>query len=214
MTGTEIIRLAHMRKLQLAADRFFFVSAVICRPALLSGQTGNGLPRAKFRRSGLPRRPRTNRGRRQPRPLGTEAARILAGNRPTVFDNTSNDKPRMCLSGNFPRGVGQASLRIVAAAFPEGAATRIQENSCARRSSPPSLIGSGTLASFQGPPDRWRIGQLAPGIARRRLPGYGFQATGATSLWDLGAKWPLSCAKRQLSNLPPASLLALRAWSG
>ena len=78
----------------------------------------------------------------------------------------------------------------------------------------PAGKGSGTLASFQGPPDRRRIGQLAPGIARRRLPGYGFQVTGATSLWDLGAKWPLSCAKWQLSNLPPASLLALRAWSG
>ena len=43
MTGTEIIRSAHMRKLQLAADRFFPGLAAICGPALLSGQTGNGL---------------------------------------------------------------------------------------------------------------------------------------------------------------------------
>ena len=102
----EIIRSAHMRKLHLAAERFFSVWAVISRLALLSGQTGNGLPRAKLRRSGLPRRPRTNQGRRQSRPLWTGAARILAGNRPTVFDNTSNDKPKMCLSGIFPSGVG------------------------------------------------------------------------------------------------------------
>ena len=39
----EIKRSAHMRKLHLAAERFFSVGAVICRPALLSGQTGNGL---------------------------------------------------------------------------------------------------------------------------------------------------------------------------
>ena len=39
----ETIRLAHMRKLQLAADRFFSGVAAICGPALLSGKTGNGL---------------------------------------------------------------------------------------------------------------------------------------------------------------------------
>ena len=39
----EIIRLAHMRKLQLAADRFFSGLAALRGPALLSGQTGNGL---------------------------------------------------------------------------------------------------------------------------------------------------------------------------
>ena len=39
----EIIRSAHMRKLELAADRFVAGWAVICELALLSGQTGNGL---------------------------------------------------------------------------------------------------------------------------------------------------------------------------
>ena len=107
-----------------------------------------------------------------------------------------------------------ASLRILAAVRSEAVATTLWKNLLARRCFAPAGKGSGTLASFQGPPDRRRIGQLAPGIARRCLPGYGFQATGATSLWDLGAKWPLSCPKWQLSNLPPASLLALRAWSG
>ena len=188
MAGMEMFRSAHMRELQLAADRFFFVSAVSCRPALLSGQTGNGLPRAKFRRSGLPRRPRTNRGRRQPRPLGTEAARILAGNRPTVFDNTSNDKPRMCLSGNFPRGVGQASLRIVAAAFPEGAATRIQENSCARRNSPYRISGLAPWLALTDLPAAgalagWR--QALPGGASRAMD---FRPLAPLPVRDLGAK--------------------------
>ena len=36
-------RAAHMRKLHLAAGRFFSVWPVISRLALLSGQTGNGL---------------------------------------------------------------------------------------------------------------------------------------------------------------------------
>ena len=39
----EMVRSAHMRKLQLAVERPFSGRAVICRPALLSGQTGNGL---------------------------------------------------------------------------------------------------------------------------------------------------------------------------
>ena len=39
----EMVRSAHMRKLQLAVERPFSGWAVICRPALLSGQTGNGL---------------------------------------------------------------------------------------------------------------------------------------------------------------------------
>ena len=39
----EMVRSAHMRKLQLAVQRSFPGWAVICRPALLSGQTGNGL---------------------------------------------------------------------------------------------------------------------------------------------------------------------------
>ena len=39
----EVIRSAHMRKLELAADRFVSGWAVICELALLSVQTGNGL---------------------------------------------------------------------------------------------------------------------------------------------------------------------------
>ena len=38
-----MVRSAHMRKLQLAVERPFSGRAVICRPALLSGQTGNVL---------------------------------------------------------------------------------------------------------------------------------------------------------------------------
>ena len=54
-----MIRSAHMRKLELAADRFATGWAVICGLALLSGQTGNGLPRGKLRCYGSPSRPLT-----------------------------------------------------------------------------------------------------------------------------------------------------------
>ena len=45
----EIKRSAHMRKLHLAAGRFFSVWAVISRLALLSGQTGDGFSCGRLR---------------------------------------------------------------------------------------------------------------------------------------------------------------------